>query len=361
MTRIRAAVCHEFGAPLRIEEVDLRPPQGREIEIEIGAVAICHSDISLADGGWGGTLPAIFGHEAAGRVTALGAPSPTLAVGDSVIVTLIRSCGGCRSCAVGRPVLCEAPPEIAGPLAAPDGSAIRQGLACGAFAERVVVDRSQVVPIPSEIPLEAACLLSCGVITGVGAVVNTAGVRPGQDVVVIGAGGVGLNAIQGARIAGARRIIAVDRLEEKLAVAREFGATEGVLADEAPWKAVARDHRAGRRCGPGDRRRDRGLPDSAALSRAGRPAGDGGDAPLGRDDERRASDPRGVGPAPVGVTDGRHGAGRATSRGSSTSTAGAAEARRAGLGALAARPDQRGDRRHPLGRRPPQRDRAVTP
>jgi Zn-dependent alcohol dehydrogenase len=112
-------------------------------------------------------------------------------------------------------------------------------MACGAFAEKVVVHRSQIVKLPDDIPMDAASLLSCGVITGVGAVINVAGLRAGQDVVVIGAGGVGLNAIQGARIAGARRIVAVDMSEEKLAIAKEFGATDGVLAtDPKPWKTA---------------------------------------------------------------------------------------------------------------------------
>ena len=239
MTRIKAAVCHEFGAPLTIEEVALRAPGPDEVEVKLTAVAICHSDISLVDGGWGGTLPAVFGHEAAGHVIATGSDVQGLEAGDPVLVTLIRSCGMCPSCATGHPVLCEvAPDEAAGPLTTLDGAPVRQGLSCAAFAERVVVHRSQIAPIPSDMPHESACLLSCGVITGVGAAVHTAGLRAGEDVVVIGAGGVGLNAIQGARIAGARRIVAVDRTEEKLAVAREFGATDGVLADDRPWKAA---------------------------------------------------------------------------------------------------------------------------
>ncbi|MEM6595918.1 MAG: zinc-binding dehydrogenase, partial [Pseudomonadota bacterium] len=121
------------------------------------------------------------------------------------------------------------------------GGVMQHGLACGAFAERAVVDQSQIARIPDDMPMDAACLLSCGVITGVGAVVNTAGIRPGRNVVVIGAGGVGLNAIQGAAIAGAARIIAMDVLAEKLDVAREFGATDGVLASaDKPWKEVSR-------------------------------------------------------------------------------------------------------------------------
>src|SRR6056297_3804831 len=240
MRTIKAAVCHAFGAPLSIEEVRLRAPQSDEIEVALDAVAICHSDITYADGGWGGSLPAVYGHEAAGRVRSLGPGVTGLSVGDSVVVTLIRACGNCPSCAGGRPTGCETPHDgDAGPLSLPDGGMLHQAMACGAFAEAVVVHHSQIVRIPESIDMAAASLLACGVITGVGAVVNAAHLRAGQDVVVIGAGGVGLNAIQGARIAGARRIVAVDMNDEKLAIARDFGATDGVLAtDDKPWRAA---------------------------------------------------------------------------------------------------------------------------
>ena len=240
MQTIKAAVAHEFGAPLVIEEVLLRAPEGTEVEVTLDAVAICHSDISFADGGWGGSLPAVYGHEAAGRVSAIGAGVTGLQVGDSVVVTLIRSCGACPSCAGGKPTICETPYDgDYGPLKTADGGKLHQAMASGAFAEKVVVEASQVAKISADIPKEAACLIACGVITGVGAVVNAAGVRAGQDVVVIGTGGVGLNAIQGARIAGARRIVAVDMTEDKLAIAKEFGATDGVLATQAkPWRAA---------------------------------------------------------------------------------------------------------------------------
>ncbi len=239
MTTIKAAVCHAFGAPLTIEDVELRAPRGGEIEVKLDAVAICHSDISFADGAWGGSLPAVYGHEAAGRVTAVG-DGASVPVGASVVVTLIRACGTCPNCATGKPTICETPYDgDHGPLKTSQGGKLHQAMACGAFAEKVVVDQSQVVVISDDLPKDSAALISCGVITGVGAVVNAAGLRAGQDVVVIGAGGVGLNAIQGARIAGARRIVAVDMSDEKLAMAREFGATDGVLATEPkPWKAA---------------------------------------------------------------------------------------------------------------------------
>ncbi|MGC1503103.1 MAG: alcohol dehydrogenase catalytic domain-containing protein [Sulfitobacter sp.] len=240
MPKIKAAVAHEFGKPLVIEDVELRGPEGSEVEVTLDAVAICHSDISYAEGAWGGSLPAVYGHEAAGRVSAVGAGVRGLETGDSVIVTLIRACGTCPSCAGGKPTVCETPYDgDHGPLKTADGGKLHQAMAAGAFAEKVVVEQAQVVKISDDIPKDAAALIACGVITGVGAVVNAAGLRAGQDVVVIGAGGVGLNAIQGARIAGARRIVAVDMSAEKLAVAKEFGATDGVLAsDPKPWRAA---------------------------------------------------------------------------------------------------------------------------
>ena len=241
MTPIKAAVCTAFGAPLSIETLHLRAPAQGEIEVTLEAVAICHSDIHYAEGAWGGVLPAVYGHEAAGRVTAIGPGVSGLALGDRVVVTLIRSCGACAACASGKPNQCVSQPEMPGKLTRTDGSPVVAAMNCGAFAEKVLADQSQVVPLPDSLPPEAVALLACGVITGVGAVVNAGRLRPGEDVVVIGAGGVGLNAIQGARIAGARRIVAVDVSAEKLDAARDFGATDGVLATTAkPWEAVAK-------------------------------------------------------------------------------------------------------------------------
>ena len=231
--KIKAAVCRSFGQPLEIEPLELRAPAGREVEVTLGAVAICHSDILLADGAWGGTLPAVYGHEAVGRVSAVGSEVRGYTVGQKVLVTLVRACGACPACSCGQPTACSGETVTPSPLSDADGAPVLQGLDTGGFAEAVVVDQSQLAPIPEELPMASAALLSCGVITGVGAVVNDARLRPGQDAVVIGAGGVGLNAIQGARIAGARRIVAVDISEGKLDAAREFGATHAVIADDS--------------------------------------------------------------------------------------------------------------------------------
>lgn len=238
MARIKAAVCHQFGAPMVIEEVELRAPIAGEVEVTLKACAVCHSDVSFASGGWGGSLPAVYGHEAAGHITAIGDGVRGLSLGDAVVVTLIRACGSCPACSAGKPTICDTPYDgDLGPLKTADGGKLHQAMATGGFAEKVVVDQAQVVRISEDISMEAASLLACGVITGIGAVVNAADFRAGQDAVIIGAGGVGLNAIQGARIAGARRIVAVDMSEDKLAIAREFGATDTVLGtDEAPWR-----------------------------------------------------------------------------------------------------------------------------
>jgi S-(hydroxymethyl)mycothiol dehydrogenase len=163
-----------------------------------------------------------------------------VAVGDRVIVTLAKACGSCPSCASAQPMYCGDRPAEAPVLTTPDGGAVTKTMNCGAFAEAVVVHASQLAPIGERIPAEVACLLACGVPTGMGAVINTAKVRPGDKVVVIGAGGVGLNAIQGARIAGAARIVAMDLEDKKLQDALAFGATDTISAkEEKPWKALA--------------------------------------------------------------------------------------------------------------------------
>jgi len=227
---LKAAVCREFGKPLVIEDLELAAPNRDEIKVKIAACAICHSDILYMDGAWGGTLPAVYGHEAAGVVEEIGPGVTDFAPGDHVVVTLIRSCGGCHYCAQGHAVLCETsfPLDRSSPLRSPEGASVHQGLRTGAFAEAVVVDSSQAVKIPTEMSLDIASLLACGVITGVGAAVNTAAVRPGSNVVVIGTGGVGLNSVQGAALCGAKRIIAIDLADDKLAAAKTFGATHGV-------------------------------------------------------------------------------------------------------------------------------------
>lgn len=237
---MRAAVCRAFGQPLVVEDLRLDPVGPEEMRVQIAACAVCHSDIHYAEGSWGGALPAVYGHEAAGTVAETGEAVRDVAVGDRVAISLIRSCGDCAQCRRGYDVFCEAglgPP--ADRLRTADGEAVEAGLRCGAFAEEVTVHRSQVVPIPDDLDWPEAALLGCGVITGVGAVVNTSTVDATSTVAVIGAGGVGLNSIQAAALLGAPVVVAVDTVEAKLAAARRFGATHAVNAREDIAAAVA--------------------------------------------------------------------------------------------------------------------------
>ena len=227
---MKAAVCHEFGKPLVIEELAVDPPEAGEVRVKLAACAICHSDIHYAEGAWGGTLPAVYGHEAAGVIEEVGPGVQGFAPGDHVVVTLIRACGHCFHCDQAAPVLCEEtlPLDESSRLRNGDGRTILQGLKTGAFAEQAVVHHSQIVKIPESLPLESASLLACGVITGLGAVVNTAQVPAGSSVAVIGTGGVGLNSVQGAALCGAQTIIALDLSDDKLASAQAFGATHSI-------------------------------------------------------------------------------------------------------------------------------------
>ena len=197
---MKAAICYEFGQPLVIEEINIDPPQAGEVKVKLAACAICHSDIHYMEGAWGGVLPALYGHEAAGVVAEIGPQVSRVKPGDQVVVTLIRSCGRCYFCTQGQPHLCEGDFALDHEtrLHTSDGRPVHQGMRTGAFAEFVVVDQSQVVPVCVEMPLESASLLACGVITGLGAVTNTARVPAGSSVVVVGAGGVGFNSVQGA-------------------------------------------------------------------------------------------------------------------------------------------------------------------
>ncbi|MFV0475004.1 MAG: alcohol dehydrogenase catalytic domain-containing protein [Pikeienuella sp.] len=239
---MKAAVARAFNAPLAIEEVDLAPPGPGEVEIRIRACAICHSDLMFIAGAWGGDLPAIWGHEAAGEVIAAGEGVDDLQPGDRVALTLIRSCGGCACCQAGQRTYCTEsfPLSAKTPLRDVSGAPVTQGLKCAAFAERAVAHRSQLAPIGERIGWAEASLLACGVITGHGAVTNTAKMPAGARAVVIGAGGVGLNAVQGAALSGASPLIAVDISATRLETAREFGATHCVKAGPEAAKEVKR-------------------------------------------------------------------------------------------------------------------------
>jgi S-(hydroxymethyl)glutathione dehydrogenase/alcohol dehydrogenase len=227
---VRAAVCRAFGRPLQIEDLRLAPPRSGEVKIAVRACAICHSDIHFADGAWGGTLPAVYGHEAAGVVEEVGPDVRRVQPGDSVVVSLLRSCGRCFFCERDETHLCEGefPGDRVARISTRDGEPVVQAMHTGAFAEEVVVHESQVAGIPPSLPHEIASLLGCSVVTGLGAVLDRAEVPAGSSVVVVGTGGVGLSSIQGALLSGADPIIASDISPAKRDTARLFGATHAI-------------------------------------------------------------------------------------------------------------------------------------
>lgn len=239
---MRAAVCREYGAPMTIEEVTIAAPAADEVLVDVAAVAICHSDVAYLDGAWGGQLPAIHGHEASGTVAAVGSDVSGVAPGDTVAITLVRSCGVCTYCEAGDRHLCfEGYRADRDPvLHSATGEPIVQAMSTAAFAEQVLVHESQVAAVPAGVAPAPAALLACGVVTGFGAVTNTAGVPAGASVAVVGTGGVGINAIQGAVHVGADPIIAIDLRDDKLAVASRAGATATInSANTKARRAVA--------------------------------------------------------------------------------------------------------------------------
>jgi len=259
--RIRAAVLDNMGAthpyatskPLKITTVDLAPPGYAEVLIKVAAAGLCHSDLSVINGDRPRPMPMALGHEAAGIVHKLGEGVSDLKVGDHVVVVFVPSCGHCAPCAEGRPALCEpgAAANGAGTLLSGarrltrDGAPLNHHLGCSVFAEYATVSRHSIVKIDPSIPLDHAALFGCAVLTGVGAVVNTAKVSFGSSVAVIGLGGVGLAALIGAKAAGARQIIAVDLSADKLQQAILLGATHTVNAGTSDASEQIRSMSAG--------------------------------------------------------------------------------------------------------------------
>jgi Zn-dependent alcohol dehydrogenase len=245
---MKAAVCYEFGKPLVVEDVTLDPPKKGEVKVRMGATAICHSDIHVLRGELGFRVPVVAGHESAGYVEELGDGVTAVKKGDTVVLSLLAACGRCVMCVSGQPQLCEAkwPLSTESRLRNSKGEALHHMTRTASFAEYAVVDQSQLAPIPKDMPIDSAALLACGVITGFGAVVNRAKVPPMSSVVVIGCGGVGLNAVQGAAISGANPIIAVDMLDNKLEAAKRFGATHGVRGDGKDPVQEIKDFTGGR-------------------------------------------------------------------------------------------------------------------
>ena len=233
----KAVLCRELNQPVVVEEISVESPRRGEVTVRLAACGVCHSDLSATNGTIPMPPPLVLGHEGAGEVVEVGEDVANFAPGDHVISSFIYMCGKCRFCASGRPVLCLEQGKALTTL--PDGTLrthdakgkpVNIFSGCGVMAEYATVHVDNLVKIDPQVPLDRAALVGCGVTTGVGAVFNTAKVQPGASVAVFGCGGVGLNVIQGARIAGAERIIAIDANEAKLVLAKKFGATNALLA-----------------------------------------------------------------------------------------------------------------------------------
>lgn len=226
----RAVVVRKVGEPPAVEEIELARPGPAQVRVRLHAVGVCHSDLSIAQGRLGHAAPVVLGHEAAGQVVEVGDAVWGLEVGDPVVLTWSPACRDCWHCDHAEPYLCEHAERAAQRAYArlADGTPVHPCLGVGGFATQTVIDESACVRLPDDFPFEQGALLGCAVLTGVGAVRNAARVRPGESVAVFGLGGVGLSAVQGARIAGASQIIAVDPAPAKLALARRLGATDAI-------------------------------------------------------------------------------------------------------------------------------------
>jgi alcohol dehydrogenase len=256
--KVRAAVLRQMGLPgpyaqsqpLQIEEVELAPPGPGELLVRVRAAGLCHSDLSVIDGQRPRVMPMVLGHEAAGEVVETGGDTPGYEKGDSVVFSFVPACGHCGPCASGRAALCEpgAKANVAGTLLsgarrwhAAGGAELNHHLGVSGFAEYTVVSARSAVKIDRELPAEIAALFGCAVMTGVGAVVNTARVAPGESVAIFGLGGVGLSSLLGAVAAGAYPIVAVDVLPQKLELALSLGASHTVLAAAANTVEAVRE------------------------------------------------------------------------------------------------------------------------
>ncbi|MDA0276045.1 MAG: Zn-dependent alcohol dehydrogenase [Proteobacteria bacterium] len=233
----KAAVCRELNKPVVVETITVDGPKRGEVMVKVAACGVCHSDLSATNGTIALPPPLVLGHEAAGEVVEVGEDVTGFAVGDHVVSSFIYMCGKCRFCSGGRPVLCIeqgkallTPPEGTPRTKDKDGQPLNIFSGCGVMAEYATLSVDNVVKIDPKMPLDRAALVGCAVTTGVGAVFNTARVEPGSKVAVFGCGGVGLNAIQGAAIAGAERILAIDTMPSKLEMAKKFGATDVMLS-----------------------------------------------------------------------------------------------------------------------------------
>ncbi len=246
---MKAAVLREVKKPLTIEDVEISVPAAREVLIRTVAAGVCHSDLHFQNGAYTYPMPTVLGHESAGIVEEVGSDVRYVQRGDHVITCLSAFCGHCRYCTTGRPALCDGAETRRTPDEPPrlsqKGEPVHQFLNLSSYAEQMLVHEHATVKIREDMPLDRACLVGCGVTTGVGAVLNTARIEAGSTVAVIGCGGVGLSAIQGAAIGGAGRIIAIDTLAAKLELAQKFGATDSVNASEGDPVAQVKEMTGG--------------------------------------------------------------------------------------------------------------------
>ena len=270
---MRAAIYHGANQPMPIEDVEVDDPWPREVLVRTAASGVCHSDLMFVDGIGQWPTPGILGHEGSGVVEAVGADVTYVQPGDRVIVTGVVFCGACEECLSDNPHRCLNRPRRRRhetPRLTLNGESVLALTNVGSFAEYMLVPEAGVVKLPDDVPLDTACLVGCGVITGLGAVFRAAELKPGTTAAVFGLGGVGLSAVQGARIAGASRIIAVDLTDEKLERARLLGATDVVNASEVdPVEAIPRPDRGARRAlllrGNRDQGRPRSRPSPASA------------------------------------------------------------------------------------------------
>ena len=242
---MKAAVLRETKQPLQIEDVQISKPGPREVLIRTVAAGICHSDLHFADGLYPHPLPCVLGHESAGVVEAVGSDVRYVVPGDHVITCLSAFCGHCEHCITGHMSRCTGAETQRGPTEAPrltmDGKPMFQFINLSSYAEQLLVHEHTIVKIRKDMPLDRAALIGCGVMTGVGAVFHTAKVEPGSTVAVLGCGGIGLSAINGASLAGASRIIAIDMVGSKLNLAKNFGATDVINAGEGDVIKMVRE------------------------------------------------------------------------------------------------------------------------
>ncbi|GAA1327638.1 Zn-dependent alcohol dehydrogenase [Leucobacter albus] len=243
---MKAVVFREPGTRVAVADVTLAPPKAGEVRVKIAAAGVCHSDLHVKRGEWEAPAPMVMGHEGSGVVTELGEGVTSLAVGDHVVLSWVPPCGECRYCLQGHEARCQKVAQVINAkgslfdgtsrlsIEGEEGEAesLHHYLGVSSFAEEVVVPASGAIKVRDDAPLDVIAVVGCAVATGVGAVMNTAAVEPGSIVAVIGCGGVGLNVVQGAKLAGAERIIAIDVVPEKTDMAMQFGATDRIDASE---------------------------------------------------------------------------------------------------------------------------------